>query len=207
MNKDINLNVSIVEASAKRNDDSTNNVDVFKELKRRVDLTRRARIKASARLREKHEFYEKTSYFYSLLVLVLSVWFIDGEGNTTKVLLIASLSLTFSTMFLGVKNYKERASNFENNYHQLNVLLNKIQRLEADESQISQLKLKELHRDYEKLIIEKENHLGIDYMTSKPEHEIKYKKEITKHKFYETFKKAVVILLPLLIITIFLFNK
>lgn len=40
-------------------------MDVFYELKRRVDLTRRARIKASDRLRERHEFFEKKSYFYS----------------------------------------------------------------------------------------------------------------------------------------------
>lgn len=54
------------------------NMIVFNELKRRVDITRRARIKASERLRERHEFFEKTSYFYSLVVLVLSVWFIDA---------------------------------------------------------------------------------------------------------------------------------
>ena len=139
-------------------DKTINNMDVFNELKRRVDLTRRARIKASDRLREKHEFFEKTSYFYSVVVLILSIWFIEGKGDIPKVLLISSLSLTFFTMFLGVKSYKERASNFENNYQQLNVLLNKLQRLEADPSSINQLKLKELHRDYEKLILEKEKH-------------------------------------------------
>ncbi|EJQ03172.1 hypothetical protein IE3_05543 [Bacillus cereus BAG3X2-1] len=80
-------------------------------------------------------------------------------------MLISSLSLTFFTMFLGIKNYKERASNFENNYQQLNVLLNKLPRLEADPSSITQVKLKELHRDYEKLILEKENHISVDYMT------------------------------------------
>lgn len=45
------------------------------------------------------------------------------------------------------------------------MLLNKLQRLEADPSSITQVKLKELHRDYEKLILEKENHISVDYMT------------------------------------------
>lgn len=183
-----------------------NEMDVFYELKRRVDLTRRARIKASDRLREKHEFFEKTSYFYSVVVLILSIWFIEGKGDIPKVLLISSLSLTFFTMFLGVKSYKERASNFENNYQQLNVLLNKLQRLEADPGSINQLKLKELHRDYEKLILEKENHISINYMTCKPDHEKKYKDEIRKYVWRERFQKFIVFCLPLILLIVFM-NK
>lgn len=41
-----------------------NEMDVFYELKRRVDLTRRARIKASDRLREKHEFFENIIFLF-----------------------------------------------------------------------------------------------------------------------------------------------
>ncbi|MGW6108904.1 hypothetical protein ACWF2D_20575, partial [Bacillus subtilis] len=56
------------------------NFDVFEDLKRRVRFTRKARIQASKRLRERHEFFEKVSYFYSLLVLIFSVWFLN-MGN------------------------------------------------------------------------------------------------------------------------------
>ncbi|HFK1753511.1 TPA: SLATT domain-containing protein [Bacillus cereus] len=157
-------------------------------------------------MREKHEFFEKTSYFYSVIVLILSIWFIDGKGEITKVLLITSLSLTFFTIFLGVKNYKERASNFENNYQQLNVLLNKLQRLEVNPSLINQEKLKELHRDYEKLILDKENHINIDYMTCKPEHEMKYKVEIGMYIWIERFKKYTVPFLPLILLVIFIYK-
>lgn len=191
----------------KEKDKVIENMDVFYELKRRVDLTRRARIKASDRLRKKHEFFEKTSYLYSLIVLILSIWFINGDENITKILLIASLSLTFFTMFLGIKNYKERASNFENNYQQLNVLLNKLQRLESVPDLITQEKLKELHRDYEKLILEKENHINIDYMTCKPEHEEKFAKEIKQYKLKDSLKKYTVLLpfVVLLIVCIYIF--
>lgn len=187
--------------------EQVSNMTVFNELKRRVDVTRRSRIKASERLRERHEFFEKTSYFYSLVVLVLSVWFIDAEGSTTKVLLIASLSLTFFTMFLGIKSYKERASNFEHNYQQLNVLLNKLQRLEATPNLISQEKLKELHREYEKLILEKENHISIDYIMYREENKEKYKKEIRFYQLKDGLKKFLVLFAPLILLIIFLYTN
>ncbi|MFP6324035.1 MULTISPECIES: SLATT domain-containing protein [Bacillus amyloliquefaciens group] len=147
------------------------NYEVFEDLKRRVSFTRKARIQASKRLRERHEFFEKVSYFYSLLVLIFSVWFLN-MGNekenlvATKVLLIFSLSLTFFTMFLNIKNYKERASSFELNYQNLDVLLNKIERRECDSQSITDEEIKGLHREYEKLLLEKENHLDIDYYLS-----------------------------------------
>lgn len=183
-------------------------IDIFKELKRRVDLTRRSRIKAADRLRERHEFFEKVTYFYSVVVLALSVWFITGNSSTTKVLLIASLSLTFFTMFLGVKNYKERASNFEYNYQQLNMLLNKLQRLEGDLGSINQDKLKELHRDFEKLILEKENHINIDYISCNSDHELKYQNKIIIYKLKDGFVRYTVLILPLIVLIISLYlNK
>lgn len=173
--------------------------DVFAELKRRVNHTRRARIKASARLREKHEFFEKVSYFYSLLVLVLSIWFINSSNHDiTKLLLIASLALTFFSMFLGVKNYKERASNFETNYQHLIILMNKLQRLEAHPELITDVKLKELHRDYEKLLLDKENHMDIDYMTSSEELSTKFKSEIASYKRRDFAQKSIFVLSPLI---------
>lgn len=205
-NNQINLNVVHTANPQVGNQNEVNNIDVFNELKRRLDITRRARIKASTRLREKHEFYELTSYVYSLAVLILSVWVIgisvDSSDSTTKMLLIASLSLTFFTMFLGIKNYKERASNIESNYQQLNVLLNKMQRLEADPERITQSVLKELHRDYEKLIVGNENHLPIDFMMCSSDNEAKFKDEIKSYKRWYRAKK-VLLYIPLVFLFAF----
>ncbi|QJX64880.1 SLATT domain-containing protein [Niallia circulans] len=172
-------------------------------------MTRRARIKASSRLREKHEFFEKVSHFFSVFVLVLSIWFINSDNSDiTKILLIASLALTFFSMFLGVKNYKERASNFETNYQQLSVLLNKLQRLETKPHLITETKLKELHREYEKLLIDKENHLDIDYMVANDEQVKKHKHEIIKYKQKELFIKILVITSPVIfMLAIYLIKK
>lgn len=193
--------------NAKNVKELNNDIDVFNELLRRVDLTRRSRIKASSRLREKHEFYDKVSYFYSLLVLILSIYFIDNTDTIPKILLIASLALTFFTMFLGSENYKERASNFETNYQQLNVLLNKMQRLSSHKEEINQTKIKELHRDYEKLILDKENHLSIDYMTSDTAFEEKYQNKILRYKIFEWIKRISISLLPLLALTYFIYKN
>lgn len=195
------------ESLNKKKTELNNDIDVFNELLRRVDITRRSRVKASSRLRAKHEFYDKVSYFYSLLILIFSIYFIEKTDNVPKVLLIASLALTFFTMFLGSKNYKERASNFETNYQQLNVLLNKMQRMSAHKEEINQTKIKELHRDYEKLIMDKENHLNIDYITHDSNFEKKYKNKILRHNIFEWIKRILVAILPLLILVYFIYKS
>lgn len=183
-----------------------NNFEVFYELKRRLKLTRKARIRASKRLRSRHEFFEKITYFYSLLILILTIWFLnvpsDGvNANISKVLLILSLSITFFTMYLNIKNYKERANNFETNYQHLDILLNKIERMETQQ-EITDEDLKGLHREYEKLLIEKENHKNIDYMTAYPEHENKFIKEVSIWKIKDNIINFMVAIFPLLIVLV-----
>lgn len=182
----------------------------FNSLKRRIRLTRSARIEASKRLRKKHDFLEKVSYFYSLIILILSVWFLNQSGESanliTKLLLVLSLSLTFFSMFLNIKNYKERAGNFEENYQQLDVLLNKLDRKKANE-EIDIKTLKELHREYEKLNIGKENHLNIDYYTSSKDKK-EFKKQILLVNIKNKTINIMVAIYPiLLLIVIYYFDK
>lgn len=172
-----------------------------------------ARINASKRLRKKHELYEKTTNVYSVLILALSIWFI-GDTDTsqynlyaTKILLILSLSLTFFTMYINAKNYKERASQFETNYQNLDILLNKIDRIESEEIEIKSDLLKELHREYEKLLLEKENHNDIDYMTSNDHLMRKFKVEIFTFKLKTALITALVVLHPLLLLGFILLSR
>jgi hypothetical protein len=195
------------------NEGKFTNEDVFNELRRRVSITRKGRIRASKRLRKKHEYFEKVTNLYSLVVLILSVWFInipdqDLSLQVTKMLLILSLSLTFFTMFLGTKNYKERAGSFETNYQHLDVLLNRMDRIIASGIEINTELNKEFHREYEKLLIEKENHHDIDYFTSKDELKKEYKNEILFYNLEENAIKIIVAIYPVLILAfIILLNK
>jgi hypothetical protein len=195
------------------NEGKFTNEDVFNELRRRVSITRKGRIRASKRLRKKHEYFEKVTNLYSLVVLILSVWFInipdqDLSLQVTKMLLILSLSLTFFTMFLGTKNYKERAGSFETNYQHLDVLLNRMDRIIASGVEITTELNKEFHREYEKLLIEKENHHDIDYFTSKNELKKEYKNEILFYYLEENATKIIVAIYPVLILVfIILLNK
>ena len=204
-------NLKIVE-----NDDKykfMNEDEVFFDLKRRVKLTRKARIIASKRLRAKHELYEKITHFYSVLVLVLSIWFIGGMNNSyndiivTKVLLILSLSLTFFTMYINIKNYKERASAFESNYRSLDILLNRMERQEIENDKIDKELIKELHREYEKLLLEKENHHEIDFMNSSEENIKLYKDKILRFKIINFVKNIMVSLYPVILLLLILLSS
>lgn len=199
------INVSINNLSEKQNKE-VDIIKVFYDLKRRIKLTRKARIRASKRLRNKHEYFEKITTFYSVLVLIFSVAFISSPA-AAQILLVLSISLTFFTMFLNNKNYKERAGSFETNYQHLDILLNKIERLETNLDCIDNEVVKGLHRDYEKLLIEKENHHDIDYMTSSEELESKHKYEIRSFMIKNKLVNVTLAIYPLLlIILIFIFK-
>jgi hypothetical protein len=197
-----------MESSKKKEYKLMNEIEVFLDLKKRIELTRRARIQASKRLRKKHELYEKITYFYSVLILVLSIWFIGDFGSdidssvVTKILLILSLSLTFFTMYINIKNYKERASAFESNYMSLEVLFNKVERMGTNVESITEDSIKELHREYEKLLLEKENHLDIDYMKSSKEKEFQYVDRIKMIERIEFYKNITVLLYPFILLGI-----
>lgn len=173
-----------------------------------TNTARRIRIIASKRLRKKHELYEKIIYFYSVLILVLSIWFISDVTESseniiiTKILLILSISLTFFTMYVNIRNYKERASAFETNYRNLDIILNRMDRLEVNPKQIDVTKLKELHCEYEKLLIEKENHQDIDFMTSKKDLKEKFKNEIWWYKFKSIITNIAVACYPIILLLI-----
>jgi len=199
------INVSFNNASEQQNKE-VDIIKVFYDLKRRIKLTRKARIRASKRLRNKHEYFEKITTFYSVLVLIFSVAFISSPV-AAQILLVLSISLTFFTMFLNNKNYKERAGSFETNYQHLDILLNKIERLETNLECIDNEVVKGLHRDYEKLLIEKENHHDIDYMTSSEELESKHKYEIRSFMIKNKLVNVTLAIYPLLlIILIFIFK-
>lgn len=199
------INVSINNSNEQQNKE-VDIITVFYDLKRRIKLTRKARIRASKRLRNKHEYFEKITTFYSVLVLIFSVAFISSD-EATQILLVLSISLTFFTMFLNNKNYKERAGSFETNYQHLDILLNKIERLETNLECIDLEVVKGLHRDYEKLLIEKENHHDIDYMTSSDELESKHKYEIKSYTLKTKAINVILAIYPLiLIILIFVFE-
>lgn len=145
---------------------NSNITDLIIDLKYRIEVTKRARIKASARLRSKHLRYEKVIHLYSILILILTIWFLGNDElnqQSTKILLIFSLTITFLSMYLNMQNYKERAGSFETNYQNLDILLNRINRRLLSDKVMGIDDIKEIQREYEKLLIDKENHLGIDY--------------------------------------------
>ncbi|WP_227395928.1 SLATT domain-containing protein [Jeotgalibacillus aurantiacus] len=184
----------------------------FIDLKKRIKATRKSRIEASKRLRTKNNFYEKITHFYSLVVLILSVWFLNlaGDGGlfTAKVLLILSLSITYFTLFLSLRNYKERAGDFEVNYQHLDVLTNKLDRFATSGATLDETVLKSFQREYEKLIIGKENHTNIDYYRSTDENQIKYKKEIKRFILQERIANVLIAVYPIFIfLIIFIFSK
>ncbi|UAL47998.1 SLATT domain-containing protein [Sutcliffiella horikoshii] len=169
--------------------------DLFKllqELKRKVNLTRVSRLNASKRLREDHTYYQKVSVYYSVLIAGLSIWFIrfgvDGEQEISyllsNMLLVASITLTFFSMYISIINLQERAYRMENSQLELGKLLNDIERALIIKVQ-SLEELKKLQRKYENILVRVENHEDVDYwitIVSNSKRELKVKRKNTNEK-------------------------
>lgn len=149
---------------------------LLRELKRKVNLTRISRLHASKRLRGNQSFYQKIVVYYSILIASLSIWFIRfGVNNEpelgsllSNMLLVASISLTFFSMFISIKNYQERAFRMESSQLELGKLLNDIERAYVLKEQTLE-EVKKLQRKYENILIRVENHEDIDYWLTKTE--------------------------------------
>lgn len=78
-------------------------------------------------------------------------------------------------------------------------------RFEASQKALIENKLKEFQREYEKLIIGKENHLNIDFYMSTPEKQKDFKVDINKYRVVEGVFNALIAIYPILLI--YLFSK
>lgn len=140
------------------------------ELRRRVNITYRIRIRATDRLKRLNEESQRVNVYYSALVTGGSVLTlaIDTWDKASSILLIASITLTYYMFYIAQNNYKERAYRMEESFKALDKLKNMIDiRLKAKDEKITYKDCKNLYKLYEQIIADIENHEPIDYVVFK----------------------------------------
>ena len=96
------------------------------KLLRKIWLTRKSRIILSDRLRSLNEFYSFLNIYYSIIIISLSIWNLDGSKESGILLLISSTSIGIYFVFINGKNYLERSIILRNHYIELGDLYSKL---------------------------------------------------------------------------------
>lgn len=141
------------------------------DLKRRIDITRRARFACSTRLRKYFNRIQNLIVYYNILVVFVSIitlyQFYSNEANwTTHLTLALSITLSFFATYIGGKSYNEKAIKMEHNGHELSKIFGKIVMLQAIQP-ISITDISKIYKEYEGTLVNVENHENIDYLNSK----------------------------------------
>lgn len=177
---------------------------ILEDLKRKVTITRYCRLKAAERLRNTYNLLQNLTTYYSILITILSIWFlrfgneIELSSILSNMLLIASITLTFFSMFISIKSYQERAFKMENNCLELNKLLNTLDRALAVKN-INIEEIKKHQRSYENILIGIENHEPVDYWKSIEGTREKYKENIKRYELKSRIYRIIGIIFPMLL--------
>jgi len=180
--------------------------DSLDELERRIDITRRARFTCSTRLRKYFDTIQNLIIYYNILVVILSIvtlyhFFNDKAEWITYFTLALSIGLSFFVTHIGSKNYKEKAILMETNGHDLSKIYGKIEMLRL-KSEIERIKITGLYKEYERVLINVENHESIDYLQVKHNKNIATEIDNNEIKNYYLRQKRILLfayLIPLII--------
>jgi len=126
-------------------------------------FTRKARIQASERLLSNDNHSQILLVIYSIINTCLAVILLKNSsmlgGNTDLALVIMSIVILVTSLFVTTKNFKSRAESFKNHYIELQKLY--FEALDAEENNSKEDMVK-IRKRYTDLLELSENHNTID---------------------------------------------
>ncbi|MGL5674964.1 MAG: SLATT domain-containing protein [Cellulosilyticaceae bacterium] len=118
--------------------------------------TKKSRINTSERYKKTAEFIATINIYYSLMITAISLYLIKyPNDNISLILVVISICLTVSIVFMGNKRYEERAKDLKNNYISLNKLYN--------QAKLGNMDIMEINNKYNDLLDACENQNEYDY--------------------------------------------
>ncbi len=128
----------------------------------RIWVTRKARINTEKRLLRNSLVSEILLTYYSLSVVIFSVWNLTRPNGLINLLLVsASVVVLVLSIFLSSQKFRERALAMRNCYVRLEELHQKASQAEEERNKAE---LQEIEQLYRELLIGSENHSETDYL-------------------------------------------
>ena len=145
--------------------------DSIKALSDKIWYTRKSRIQASQRLLMVESLSQIALYYYTLVILGLSIWSLTlhtGQYSSIPLItVIASVVLFGLSIYIQSKKYGERANALKECYIELDALLLRVNALQERRGSLFLVQqLDNLQKEYNHLILHVENHTQIDYLKS-----------------------------------------
>jgi hypothetical protein len=146
-------------------------MDKKSSFSRKVYITYKSRINAAERLNKTEKFIQGINIYYSIFLTALAIYAVSASSSILSLMMIiCSVIVTITIVFLASQKYGERAKSLKNNYIALSRLCTQIDDSDSEE------KLIELNDVYTELLDSSENHSVYDYYKAKLS--IKEEKEI-----------------------------
>lgn len=180
-----------------------NNLETLKlKLTKRIWITKKARMNAEARLVKTNGFLQFIIVYYSAWVIGVSLMTIFIPKDWLNfVSIVASIMLSFASIYLPSQRYTERAKSLKKNYTNLSKLEIELELLE-DESLTSE-SIKCISDNYQDVIFQAENHKEIDfYRTQEFPNSISTRLKI----ILLCFLRIIMILLPIITFVLAILN-
>lgn len=141
------------------------NIEEHSELMRKIWITRKCRIEASERLLKKHNLYQAILVYYSIMLVVYSIWNIQSfnlSGQITEAslfILVVSIVFSLFSLFVSSKNLQGKYFNLKINYLELDKIWGILKRVDPKDAQA----ISGIRDQYNNLLAAVDNHEEIDY--------------------------------------------
>lgn len=133
-------------------------------MKYKIWITRKIRIFSERRLERLHLITKVIMIYYSFILVCLSILNLKKSNKTyEEIIVITSLAILITSIFLSSQRFKERALYFKNCYLQLDQLYHKICQAEKN-NLITEDKLEQYLTEYREILETGENHSSYDFM-------------------------------------------
>lgn len=157
------------------------------KLRKKLWKTYQTRIITSERLEWNESFYQKINVYYSIVIVIFSIFDIlghninlwkigiiePGKTGLSLILLVSSIISAIFAMFISSKGYKERSLNMKMHYIDLKDLFYELTFLNKDDSEIEIKEIEKIQCTYSKLLKTVENHSKYDYIKFRMENNSK----------------------------------
>ena len=156
-----------------------------KKLAEQIWFTRVSRAKAETRLINKEHYIQFINIYYSLFSVIFSIIaLLKHDDQMSLFTIIITICLLVSIMYLNGQKYLSQATDYRNNYTQLQKLEMELEDPKCD--------IKEIQTKYCELLKTSSNHIEYDYLSAieNASNEYKEKKNWKEKKIYFLFGRG-----------------